>query len=487
MRNLKDILKYISGYKTQGETDLNIEAIHSDSREVQANSLFIAVRGLTVDGHQFIKKAEEAGAMAIVCEQLPNEQSSQITYIQVIDSKEALGKLASGFYDNPSEKINLIGITGTNGKTTTATLLYQLFMKKYGKSGLISTIANYINDKKIPTRYTTPDAIKINELLQQMADAGCEYAFMEVSSHALKQKRIEGLQFRGAIFTNITHEHLDYHKTFRDYIDSKKMLFDNYLNDTSFALINADDRNGKIMAQNTKATTHTFALKTSADFKGKIIEKHVEGTLININGSELWTRFIGTFNTYNLLGVYAAAKLLGYEEQELLKDISQLHPVDGRFETIISEDKRTAIVDYAHSPDALENILIAINELQRSSQNLIAVIGAGGDRDTKKRPEMARIAVKYSQKVVLTSDNPRTEKPEAILTEMKKGVKKEDEGKVITITDRKEGIRTACMLAKSGDIILVAGKGHETYQEINGVRHHFDDREVIKNVFNQNN
>jgi len=487
MKNLKDILKSINGYKTHGETDLNIEAIHSDSREVQPNSLFIAVKGLTVDGHQFIKKAEEARAMAIVCEHLPKEQSSQVTYIQVNDSTEALGRLASGFYDNPSEKINLIGITGTNGKTTTATLLYQLFMKRYGKSGLISTIANYINDSKIPTRYTTPDAIKINELLQQMVTAGCEYAFMEVSSHALKQKRIEGLQFRGGIFTNITHEHLDYHKTFRDYIDSKKMLFDNYLDDLSFALINADDRNGKIMLQNTKAKTHTFALKTSADFKGKIIEKHVEGTLININGNELWTRFIGTFNAYNLLGVFAAASLLGYEEQELLKDISQLHPVDGRFETIISEDKRTAIVDYAHSPDALENILIAINELQRASQNLITVIGAGGDRDKKKRPEMAKIAINYSQKVVLTSDNPRTEDPEAILTEMKKGVKKEDEGKVITITDRKEGIRTACMLAKSKDIILVAGKGHETYQEIHGVRHHFDDREVIRNVFSQNN
>ena len=487
MKNLKDILKSIPGYKTNGETELNIEAIHSDSRKVQPNSLFIAVKGLTVDGHQFIKKAEEAGAKAIVCEQLPNEKSDKVTYVQVVDSKEALGKLASNFYGNPSEKINLIGITGTNGKTTTATLLYQLFMKKYGESGLISTIANYINDSKTPTRYTTPDAIKINELLKQMTDAGCKHAFMEVSSHALKQKRIAGLQFKGAIFTNITHEHLDYHKTFRDYIDSKKMLFDNYLSDSSFALINADDRNGKIMVQNTKAKTNTFALKTSADFKGKIIEKHVEGTLININGNELWTRFIGIFNAYNLLGVYAAAKLLGYEEQELLKGISQLYPVDGRFETIISEDKRTAIVDYAHSPDALENILIAINELQRDSQNLITVIGAGGDRDTKKRPEMARIAIKHSQKVVLTSDNPRTEDPETILTEMKKGVKKEDEGKVITITDRKEGIRTACMLAKSGDIILVAGKGHETYQEINGVRHHFDDREVIKNVFNQNN
>ncbi|MGM0496916.1 MAG: UDP-N-acetylmuramoyl-L-alanyl-D-glutamate--2,6-diaminopimelate ligase, partial [Bacteroidota bacterium] len=468
MTNLKDVLKSIDGHKAFGETDLNVESIHSDSREVQPGSLFVAVEGLTVDGHQFIKKAEESGAIAIVCENLPEEISDKVAYIQVEDSTETLGRIASSFYDNPSEKINLIGITGTNGKTTTATLLYQLFMKKYGKSGLISTIANYINDNKLPTRYTTPDAIRINELLKEMVDAGCKYAFMEVSSHALKQKRIAGLRFRGAIFTNITHEHLDYHKTFRDYIDSKKMLFDNYLDDDSFALINADDRNGKIMIQNTGAKPYTFALKTSADFKGKIIEKHVEGTLINLNGNELWSRFIGTFNAYNLLGVYATAYLLGYDKQELLKDISQLHPVDGRFETIISEDKKTAIVDYAHSPDALENILAAINELQRSSQNLITVIGAGGDRDTKKRPEMAKIAIKYSQKVVLTSDNPRTEDPEAILKEMKKGVKKEDEGKVITIADRKEGIRTACMLAKSEDIILVAGKGHETYQEING-------------------
>jgi UDP-N-acetylmuramoyl-L-alanyl-D-glutamate--2,6-diaminopimelate ligase len=486
MKNLREILSALVAYKDFGDTARNIQSIHSDSREVKPNSLFIAVKGLTVDGHKFIGQAEQSGALAIVCEHLPEKQSQNVTYIQVKDSTEALGLIAAKFYGNPSEKLNLIGITGTNGKTTSVTLLYQLFLKKYGKAGLISTIANYINETKIPTRYTTPDAIRINELLKQMVDSGCEHAFMEVSSHALKQKRIAGIKFKGALFTNITHEHLDYHKTFRDYIDSKKLLFDHYLDKNSFAIINADDKNGKIMIQNTKAKSYSFALKTSADYKGKIMEKHVEGTLLNLNGNEIWTRFIGVFNAYNLLGVYATAHLLGYEENELLKELSQLKPVDGRFETILSEDKKTAIVDYAHSPDALQNILTAINELQRPNQTLITVIGAGGDRDKTKRPEMAKIAIQHSQKVVLTSDNPRTEDPEAILSDMKEGIPEEDKEKVLTITDRKEGIRTACMLANSGDIILVAGKGHETYQEVNGVRHHFDDREIIKNVFNQN-
>jgi UDP-N-acetylmuramoyl-L-alanyl-D-glutamate--2,6-diaminopimelate ligase len=487
MKNLKQILGAIKDYKHIGDTDRDIHSIHSDSREVKPNSLFVAVKGLTVDGHKFIKQAEDSGAVTIVCEHLPVEQSQSTTYIQVKDSTEALGVIAATFYDNPSERLNLIGITGTNGKTTSVTLLYQLFLKRYGKAGLISTIANYINDTKIPTRYTTPDAIRINELLKQMVDAGCEHAFMEVSSHALKQKRVSGIKFKGALFTNITHEHLDYHKTFRDYIDSKKLLFDHYLDKDSFAVINADDKNGKIMIQNTRANTYSFALKTSADYKGKILEKHVEGTLLNLNGNEIWTRFIGVFNAYNLLGVYAIANLSGYDKNELLKDISQLQPVDGRFETIFSDDKKTAIVDYAHSPDALENILKAINELQRPDQTLVTVIGAGGDRDKTKRPKMAEIAIMHSQKVVLTSDNPRTEDPEAILSDMKEGIPEEHKDKVLTITNRKEGIRTACMLANSGDIILVAGKGHETYQEVNGIRHHFDDREVIKSVFNQNN
>ena len=487
MKNLKDILQPIQRYKISGEENREIQSIHADSREVGQNSLFVAIRGMTVDGHQFIDQTIADGAIAIICEELPQAQNSDITYIQVNDSLEALGLAAASFYGNPSEKLNLVGITGTNGKTTSATLLYQLFLKKFGKAGLISTIANYINKTKIPTRYTTPDAIRINELLAQMVDEGCKHAFMEVSSHALKQKRISGIHFHGAVFTNITHEHLDYHKTFRDYIDSKKMLFDHYLSQASFALVNSDDKNGKVMLQNTPARKFSFALKSSADFKAKIIEKHVEGTLLNINGHELWTRFIGRFNAYNLLGVYGVANLSGYQEDELLKDLSQLHPVDGRFETILSKDKKTAIVDYAHSPDALENILQAINELQRPSQELITLIGTGGDRDTSKRPEMARLALKHSQKVILTSDNPRTEDPEAILKDMRKGVEPDEESKVLSITDRKEAIRTACMLAKEGDIILVAGKGHETYQEVNGIRHHFDDREIIKDVFKIDN
>lgn len=486
MSRLKDILEGVEVIRIEGSPDERIESIYSDSREITAGSLFVAVRGLSVDGHQFIEKTEEAGVTAVVCEKLPESLNAETTYVQVEDSGKALGQIASNFYGNPSEKLNLVGITGTNGKTTTVTLLYQLFLKKYGKSGLISTIANYINDEKIPTRYTTPDAIQINRLLKQMVDAGCNYAFMEVSSHALKQKRTSGLHFKGAVFTNITHEHLDYHKTFRDYIDSKKLLFDHYLSGDSFALYNADDRNGKIMMQNTPARVYSFALKTPADYKARVIEKHVEGTLINLNGQEVWTRFIGMFNASNLLGVFSTASLLGYDPEELLKDISELQPVDGRFESIPGDQDKTAIVDYAHSPDALENILVAIHELQRPGQNLITVIGAGGDRDKSKRPEMARIALKYSNKVVLTSDNPRTEDPENILRDMKTGVSEGDTLKVVQITDRKEGIRTACMLATQGDIILVAGKGHETYQEVNGIRHHFDDREILKEIFEQN-
>lgn len=484
MKKLDQILADIPVLKQKGTTAKQIASVHFDSREVREGSLFVAVRGLTVDGHQFIDEAVKKGAVAVVCEMFPEYINENTTYIEVKDSANELGKIAANFYDNPARKLNLVGITGTNGKTTTVTLLFQLFLQSGHKVGLISTIANYINNRKLSTKFTTPDSIKINKLLKAMVDEGCEFAFMEVSSHALKQKRISGLRFQMALFTNITHEHLDYHKTFEDYIHSKKLLFDNYLDKNSVALINSDDRNARIMTQNTKAQVNTFALKNMADFKGRIIEKHMDGTQLYLNNNEVWTQFIGQFNAYNIIGVYAAARLLGYEKEKLLIDISKLEPVDGRFETIHSKDNKTAIVDYAHSPDALENVLKTISELQKENQELITLIGAGGDRDKTKRPQMARIAINYSNKVILTSDNPRTENPEEILNDMKKGVPKDSEDKVVIITDRKEGIRTACMMARNNDIILVAGKGHETYQEINGVRHHFDDREIIKEIFN---
>jgi UDP-N-acetylmuramoyl-L-alanyl-D-glutamate--2,6-diaminopimelate ligase len=487
MKLLKDILEPVNVKEIRGNSDIPIHSIHFDSREVNAGSLFVAIKGLTVDGHKFINNAAKDGAAAILCERLPDEMKKEVTYIVTDDTSKSLGLIASQFYDNPSKKLKLIGVTGTNGKTTTTTLLYQLFLNKGNHCGLISTIANYINSKKIPTVFTTPDAISINKLLSEMVKENCEYAFMEVSSHALKQNRISGLEFAGAVFTNITHEHLDYHKTFKDYIESKKILFDRYLPKNAFALVNKDDKNSGVMTQNTKAQVHSFALKSAADFKGKILEKHVDGTLLNINGYEIWTQFIGQFNAYNLLAVYAASSLLGYDKQELLTDLTKLEPVDGRFETIRANNK-TAIVDYAHSPDALENILKTIKELQKQGQEIITLIGAGGDRDKTKRPEMARIAIEYSNKVVLTSDNPRSENPEQILLDMKKGVPKDRESRVVIVTDRKEGIKMANMLAKSGDILLIAGKGHETYQEVNGVRHHFDDREIIKEIFyNENN
>ncbi|MEF8811375.1 MAG: UDP-N-acetylmuramoyl-L-alanyl-D-glutamate--2,6-diaminopimelate ligase, partial [Bacteroidales bacterium] len=446
-------------------------------------NLFIALKGLTVDGHDYIDNAIERGASVVVCEKLPAQLKESITYIVVPDTASVLGKMASNYYGNPASRLKLIGITGTNGKTTSATLLYHLFLQKGIKSGLISTIANYVDQERLHTKYTTPDAIRINSLLKEMVDRRCEYAFMEVSSHALKQGRISGLRFEGALFTNITHEHLDYHKTFSDYLYSKKLLFDSYLDRDSFALVNADDRNGQYMVQNTEASVYTFGLKTFADFKGKVLEKHIDGTLMNINGHDLWSQFVGEFNVYNLLGIYGVARLLGCDESDLLKAISKLQPVEGRFETFKSDDQKTAIVDYAHSPDALENVLSTIHDVRRKDQKLITVLGAGGDRDKSKRPQMTKIALQYSSKVVLTSDNPRTEDPEKIIEDMWEGVEKDDEQRIVSITNRKEAIRTACMMADSDDIIFVAGKGHETYQEINGIRYHFDDREVIKEIF----
>ncbi|MFO8236443.1 MAG: UDP-N-acetylmuramoyl-L-alanyl-D-glutamate--2,6-diaminopimelate ligase [Bacteroidales bacterium] len=483
MKKLKEILRNIPVKETSGSLDLKIEEIHFDSREVTPGTLFVAIKGLTVDGHKFLNNAAQNGAIAILCEKMPSKTRNNVTYIVTEDTSKALGMAASRFYDSPSEQLQLIGITGTNGKTTTATLLYNLFLNNGEKTGLISTIANYINKKKITTVFTTPDAISVNKLLYEMVKEGCQYAFMEVSSHALKQNRISGLNFSGAVFTNITHEHLDYHNTFQDYIKSKKLLFDQYLDKDDFALVNSDDKNSKIMVQNTPAKTYSFALKSPAEFKGKVIEKLIDGTLLQINGKEVWIKFIGEFNASNLLGVFATASLLGYDKEKLYTDLTKLKPVDGRFETIRSKDHKTAIVDYAHSPDALENILRTIKDLQQKGQHIITVIGAGGDRDKTKRPEMAKISAKYSDKVVLTSDNPRTEKPESILSDMTKGVSKDKISSVTTITDRTEGIKTACMFARQGDIILIAGKGHETYQEVNGVRHHFDDREIIKKIF----
>ncbi len=487
MKQLQDILQGIDLKDHAGRLDRQVSSLHFDSRRVQPDSLFVAVRGLSVDGHDYIAQAVEKGADTIVCEHMPWQKDEAATYLVVENSAAALGLLASNFHGNPSQKLKLIGITGTNGKTTTATLLYHLFIERGIPTGLISTIANYIGQRHQPTRFTTPDAVQLNELLSNMVDEGCEYAFMEVSSHALKQMRTAGLRFHGALFTNITHEHLDYHKTFDDYIHSKKLLFDRHLDKHSFALVNADDRRSGIMVQNTTASVHTFALKTHADFKSRILEQHIDGTLFTIGRHEVWTPMVGRFNVYNLLGAYATARLLGYREEDLLKDISKLKPVEGRFETIRSSDSKTAVVDYAHSPDALENVLATIQGVQKSGQQLITVVGAGGDRDTAKRPQMASIALKYSNRVVLTSDNPRTEDPEAILEDMRRGVDKDQAHKVLSIPNRKEGIRTACMMAQNDDIILVAGKGHETYQEVDGVRHHFDDREVIREIFNQQN
>mgnify|MGYP006281488037 FL=1 len=485
MKRLDNILEGIELLDYKGRLDKPVQSVGFDSRSVDQQGVFIAIQGLNVDGHEYIDQAVARGASTIVCQQMPDRVNENVTYLVVADSAQALGQMASNFYDNPSHQLKLIGITGTNGKTTSATLLYHLFLQKGFKTGLISTIANYINGQRLETKYTTPDAIQIHKLLGEMVNQHCEYAFMEVSSHALKQGRIYGLKYDGSLFTNITHEHLDYHKTFDDYLYAKKLLFDHHLHNHSFALINADDKNSRFMVQNTPASVYSFGLKSFADFKGKVLEKHIDGTLLNIDGRDVCTQFVGTFNAYNLLGVYAIAKLAGYGDDNLLTNISKLQPVEGRFETIHSKDEtKTAIVDYAHSPDALENVLLTIRGVQRKDQKVITVVGAGGDRDKQKRPQMTQIALKYSNKVVLTSDNPRMEDPEQILEDMKQGVQKNQESKMVSIVNRKEAIRTAWLLADQGDILLVAGKGHETYQEIQGVRYHFDDREIIKELMN---
>ena len=483
---VNDLIKNIEHVKIIGKTDKKITAINFDSRKVIDNSIFVATIGTNVDGHKFINSAIKKGASVIICENIPKNINNDITYIKVKNSLKALGVAASNFYENPSNNLKIIGVTGTNGKTTIATLLYKMFKAARYKVGLLSTVKNYINDTEIKATHTTPDAIQINKLMSKMVEQGCEFCFMEVSSHAIHQHRIAGLNFNIGIFTNITHDHLDYHKTFKEYINVKKTFFDN-LDNSSIAISNSDDKNGMIMLQNTKAKKLTYSLKSASDYKAKILEKSFDGTLVKIQDSEVWINFLGVFNVYNILVVYAVAVNLGLEHFDALRLISKLTSVDGRFQNIKSKNNITAIIDYAHTPDALQNVIKTINELKTNDQTLITVVGAGGNRDKTKRPEMAEIASKLSNKVIFTSDNPRNEKPDDIIDDMIKGVATKNENKVLTITDRRSAIKTACMIAKSGDIILIAGKGHENYQEVNGVKHHFDDKEEIIKNFNQLN
>ncbi|MCL2682284.1 MAG: UDP-N-acetylmuramoyl-L-alanyl-D-glutamate--2,6-diaminopimelate ligase [Bacteroidales bacterium] len=478
MKKLTYIIENLAVENIIGTTNIVVSELCFDSREVKSGSCFFAVSGTNVDGHSFIESVVENGVIAVVCEILPKKLSKDITYIQVKSSSYALGVCASNFYGNPSEKLKLVGITGTNGKTTTVTLLHQLFMKLGYKVGLLSTIENKIDDRVLSTTHTTPDAIKLNKILSDMVDEGCTHAFMEVSSHAIVQHRIAGLRFTGAIFSNITHDHLDYHKTFDAYLKAKKTFFDE-LPKTAFALSNIDDRNGEVMLQNTIAKKYTYALKSMADFRCKIIENSFTGLHLLINQSDVYCRLVGTFNAYNFLAIYATAILLGEDSQNVLAIMSNLQTAEGRFDTVKSANGTIGIVDYAHTPDALENVLSTINNVRNNNETLITVVGCGGDRDKSKRPIMAKIACKMSDKVILTSDNPRTENPQTILDEMNKGVDFQCKFKVLTICNREEAIRTACMLARSGDIILVAGKGHEKYQEINGMRTYFDDKEKL--------
>jgi len=478
MKLLKDILYKAGIEEVVGSTNVAIENVCIDSRQARKFSLFIAVKGTAVDGHDFIDLAVKQGSLAIVCETLPEKLHKEVNYIQVKNSRFAAGIIASNFFDNPSQKLKLVGVTGTNGKTTTATLLYELFRALGYKTGLLSTVRNLINGNVLSATHTTPDPISLNQLLAEMVDAGCSHCFMEVSSHALDQHRVAGIQFTGAIFTNITHDHLDYHETFQNYIKAKKMLFD-MLAPNAFALVNLDDKNGEVMVQNCRGKIVTYGLRSMADRKAKILENNLTGLILNIDGQEVITRLIGSFNAYNVLSVYAAAIELKEEKLQVLTTLSNLMPPDGRFQFIKTENNILGIVDYAHTPDALDNVLSTIHELRSGNERLITIVGCGGDRDRTKRPEMARISAENSDKVILTSDNPRSEDPQTIIDEMKKGLDPVLTKKAVSIVDRAEAIRTACMMAQPGDIILVAGKGHEKYQEIKGVKHPFDDMEVL--------
>ena len=481
---LIELLKNVEVLNTFGNTEVEITGVNIDSRRIETGHLFVAIPGTQTDGHKFIPKAIELGAAAILCEQMPEEQVEGVTYIVVESTENIVGTVATNFFGDPSRKLKLVGVTGTNGKTTIATLLYNMFRKFGHKCGLLSTVCNYIEDEAIPADHTTPDPIELNRLLAQMVDAGCDYAFMECSSHAIAQKRIGGLKFAGGLFTNLTRDHLDYHKTVENYRDAKKAFFDG-LDKDAFAITNADDKNGQYMVQNTKAQVKTYSIRSMADFKAKIIECHFEGMYLDINGKEVGVQFIGKFNVSNLLAVYGAAIMLGKKPEDILVILSTLKSVSGRLEPIHSPEGYTAIVDYAHTPDALENVLNTINEVLNGKGKVITVCGAGGNRDKGKRPIMAQTAAKLSDKVIITSDNPRFEEPQDIINDMLAGLDNKQMKKVVSIVDRKEAIRTACMMAEKGDVILIAGKGHEDYQEIKGVKHHFDDREIVREIFSE--
>jgi len=483
---LKEILYKVSIEAVHGSTEIAVQKIEFDSRKIQANDVFIAIRGSISDGHEFIEKAISLGATAIVCDVFPEKMTDGITYVQVKDTNKALAFMAANYFENPSQNLKLVGITGTNGKTTIASLLYQLFKKAGFKVGLLSTVKILVDDKEYPATHTTPDSITINHFLREMNDVGVEYCFMEVSSHGIHQKRTEALHFAGGVFTNLSHDHLDYHPTFAEYRDVKKSFFD-HLPKSAFVLSNSDDKNGTVMMQNSAARKLTYALKTYADYKAQILENQLSGLLLKINDNEVWVRLIGTFNAYNLLAIYGTAIELGLESFEVLRLLSELESVSGRFQFIISDNKITAIVDYAHTPDALDNVLKTINDIRTKNEQLITVVGCGGDRDTTKRPVMANIATTLSDKVILTSDNPRSEDPNDIIADMEKGVEPQNYKKTISIVDRKQAIKTACQLANQNDIILIAGKGHETYQEIKGVRQHFDDMETVSELLKELN
>ncbi|NNC34109.1 MAG: UDP-N-acetylmuramoyl-L-alanyl-D-glutamate--2,6-diaminopimelate ligase [Croceitalea sp.] len=486
MKLLKDILYGVGLKAVGGDTNVLVNQIHFDSREVGMDDVFVAIKGLVTDGHIYISKVIDAGAKAIICENMPKVLVDGITYVKVDNSKKALAVMAANYYENPSKNLKLVGVTGTNGKTTVSTLLYDLFKKAGYKVGLISTIKIMVDDKEYATTHTTPDPLVINKQLAMMNVEGVEFCFMEVSSHGIHQKRAEGLYFTGAIFTNLSHDHLDYHKTFAEYRDTKKKLFDG-LPKTAFAMTNLDDKNGMVMLQNTKAKKYTYALKSFADYRGQILEKQLNGQLLKIDDNEIWSKLIGDFNAYNILAIYATADILGLEKLEILRLISELENVNGRFQYFISKKKITAIVDYAHTPDALKNVLITINALRTGNENIITVVGCGGDRDKSKRPVMGHIASEMSNQAIFTSDNPRTESPTVIIEEMEAGVEPQNARKVLAIENRKQAIKAACKLAVANDIILVAGKGHETYQETNGKRINFDDFIEVKNALDNLN
>ncbi|MFY7672075.1 UDP-N-acetylmuramoyl-L-alanyl-D-glutamate--2,6-diaminopimelate ligase [Tenacibaculum sp. MEBiC06402] len=483
MKILRDILYKVPVNAVFGDTSIEVNNIHFDSRQVSSNDVFVALKGVSVDGHDFIDKALVNRAVAVVCEKAPEERIAGVTYVEVLDSSEALAIMASNYYDNPSKKIKLVGVTGTNGKTTITTLLYDLFTNLGRRVGLLSTVKIMVHNREFQATHTTPDSLTINKYLSKMVEEGVEYCFMEVSSHGIHQNRTLGLNFVGGVFTNLSHDHLDYHSSFAEYRDVKKRFFDELPKD-AFALVNIDDKNGAVMVQNTKAKKQSYALKTLGDYKAKILEKSFSGSLITINGTEVWSKLIGKFNAYNVLAIYGVADLLGIEKLDVLKGISELNSVSGRFQYVVSNTNITAIVDYAHTPDALKNVLETVNDIRTGNENVITVVGCGGDRDKTKRPKMAHIASQLSSQVIFTSDNPRSEDPQSIIDDMEKGVSPENYKKSLSILDRRQAIKTACKLANTGDIILIAGKGHENYQEINGVKLHFDDMEEVKICFN---